>query len=227
MNGFFVSFEGIDGAGKSSHISAIKEALTANGYDVVMTREPGGTPLAEKLRSHILNDSMDTLTEALLAFAARRDHIHQVIQPAIERGSVVLCDRFTDSSVAYQGFGRQMENGQEIIGTLEKWVQSKNFGQMLQPNLTLWYDLDPAIAAERLKDARAPDRFESQMSDFFHRVRDGYQSRMDAQPERFVKINADQPRELVYSDVMEIVKNRILSLNHSPVLNQKRERELA
>ena len=119
--GYFISFEGIDGAGKSTHIDALAAAFRARGRLVTLTREPGGTPLAEKLRTLVLGDAMDALTEALLIFAARRDHLQQVIEPALARGDVVLCDRFTDATFAYQGAGRGFD--QSILGTLEQWVQ--------------------------------------------------------------------------------------------------------
>jgi dTMP kinase len=206
MHGNFISFEGIDGAGKSSHIAAVAEHIRAAGITVLTTREPGGTPLSEKLRSLILNDGMDELTEALLAFAARRDHLKEVICPALARGEVVLCDRFTDSTIAYQGFGRQMPNGEEILSTLERWVQrDRDTGKLVEPELTLWFDLDPAIAAERLKDARTPDRFESQASSFFNRVRQGYQSRMKQNPDRFVRLEANLPSEVVRENVMKAI----------------------
>lgn len=207
LSRLFISFEGIDGAGKSSHIEPLAEALREQGLDVVITREPGGTDLAEKLRALILNDSMDQLTETLLAFAARRDHVQNVIRPALDAGKVVLCDRFTDSTVAYQGFGRGFQDSVEIIGSLEKWVQGQDVRQrLLQPDLTLWFDLDPQIAAKRLAGARAPDRFESQHEEFFGRVRDGYVSRMLGDPDRFHRIEANQPLENVFREVLNTVQ---------------------
>ena len=146
----FISFEGIDGAGKSSHIDGLAKAFTDQGRAVTLTREPGGTPLAEKLRAMVLNDPMDPLTEALLIFAARRDHVLNVIEPALARGDVVLCDRFTDASFAYQGAGRDFDL--DVLLKLEQWVQSvpaESAGKLRQPNLTIWFDLNPAIAAER------------------------------------------------------------------------------
>ena len=122
MTAAFITFEGIDGAGKSTHIAALAQAFRAAGRQVTLTREPGGTPLAEKLRALVLNDAMDPLTETLLMFAARRDHIRQVIAPALARGDVVLCDRFTDATFAYQGAGRGFDMA--VLGTLERWVQA-------------------------------------------------------------------------------------------------------
>src|SRR5574343_684520 len=147
-HGTFISFEGIDGAGKSTHIEALATALRDQGRRVVLTREPGGTPLAEKLRALLLHDAMDPLCEALLMFAARRDHLQQVIEPALARGEVVLCDRFTDATFAYQGHGRGFDLA--TLRTLEQWVQATPEGMLRQPDLTLWFDLDPAIAAQRL-----------------------------------------------------------------------------
>ena len=176
MNGLFITFEGIDGAGKSTHIDRLAETFREQGRVVTLTREPGGTPLAEQLRNLVLNDPMDAMTEALLVFAARRDHITQVISPALARGEVLLCDRFTDASFAYQGAGRGFDR--EILATLEHWVQEGG----LQPDLTIWFDLPPAVAAQRLSGARAPDKFESQPLAFFERVARGYADRMAASP---------------------------------------------
>jgi dTMP kinase len=162
--GLFISFEGIDGAGKSTHIDMLAKAFDAAGRRVVLTREPGGTPLAEKLRALVLNDPMDPLSESLLMFAARRDHLGQVIEPALARGEVVLCDRFTDATFAYQGHGRGFDLA--VLGQLERWVQAREQGGLRQPDLTLWFDLPAAVAAERLAGSRVPDRFESQPQAF-------------------------------------------------------------
>lgn len=203
--GLFVTFEGIDGAGKSTHIDALARAFHASGREVVLTREPGGTPLAEQLRSLALNEPMDPLTEALVMFAARRDHLVQVIEPALARGTVVLCDRFTDATFAYQGHGRGFDMA--ILGQLERWVQARPDG-IRQPHLTIWFDVPPAVAAQRLQGARAPDRFESQPQAFFERVAAGYAARMDADPKRFARISADRPREEVGHDVLAAVRAR-------------------
>lgn len=190
--GLFISFEGIDGAGKSTHIAALAEPFGASGRRVTLTREPGGTPLAEKLRTLVLNDAMDPLTEALLLFAARRDHIRCVIAPALARGDVVLCDRFTDATFAYQGAGRGFNVA--VLGTLEQWVQATGSGtaELLQPDLTLWFDLPAEQAAARLAGARVPDKFEAEPVEFFRRVARGYADRMTAAPQRFARIDASQ-----------------------------------
>jgi dTMP kinase len=210
--GLFISFEGIDGAGKSTHIAALAEAFRAAGRTLTLTREPGGTPLAEKLRVMVLNDAMDPLTEALIIFAARRDHLQSVIKPALQRGEVVLCDRFTDATFAYQGAGRGFDT--HVLRTLEQWVQAvpaENAVPManvapllLQPDLTVWFDLAPEEAAQRLAGARLPDKFESQPVAFFKRVADGYASRLQADPQRFARINAAQAREAVWHDVRQV-----------------------
>jgi len=209
MNGIFLSFEGIDGAGKSTHIEALAAALRARGRTVVLTREPGGTPLAEKLRGLALNEPMDALTEALLMFAARRDHLQQVIEPALERGDAVLCDRFTDATFAYQGAGRGFDL--QLLATLERWVQTVDGlppGHLRQPDVTVWFDLPAAVAAQRLAGARVPDKFESQPQAFFERVAAGYASRAQADPGRFLRVQADQPREAVWKEVEEGLRQR-------------------
>ena len=212
QTGLFISFEGIDGAGKSSHIGALADVFRAQGRVVTLTREPGGTPLAEKLRQLLLNDAMDPLCEALLMFAARRDHLHQVIEPALARGEVVISDRFTDATFAYQGGGRGFDL--TVLSTLEGWVQAlperENGGQKLrQPDLTLWFDLAPEVAAARLANAREPDKFECESALFFQRVRSGYAQRCQADPGRFARIEADQPREQVWADVQAAVSQHV------------------
>lgn len=204
--GLFISFEGIDGAGKSSHVQSMAEAFRAQGRGVTVTREPGGTPLAEKLRALALNDAMDPLTEALLMFAARRDHLIQVIEPALARGEVVLSDRFTDATFAYQGGGRGFD--WKILAGLERWVQHTPAQALRQPQLTLLFELDPAIAAQRLAGARVPDKFESQPVEFFARVASGYARRVKEDPARFVRIDANQPREAVWNDVLAALHGR-------------------
>ena len=210
--GIFISFEGIDGAGKSSHISALASALSAQGQQVVLTREPGGTPLAERLREMILHDSMDPLTEALLVFAARREHVVHVIEPALARGDVVLCDRFTDASFAYQGAGRGFDL--KVLSFLEHSVQysealaaqSPDTLGIRQPDLTVWFDVPPGVAAQRLAAARTPDKFESQSVAFFERVVTGYAARAAEQPQRFARINGHQSIDAVRADVLAAVR---------------------
>ncbi len=197
--GLFISFEGIDGAGKSTHIESVAARFRQAGRLVVLTREPGGTSLSEKLRELVLHEAMDALTEALLMFAARREHLVQVIEPALARGDVVLCDRFTDATFAYQGGGRGFDWA--VLARLEAMVQGLPQGGLRQPDLTVWFDLDPAIAAERLASARVPDKFESQSADFFAAVRAGYARRASEMPQRFARIDAAQTREAVALDV--------------------------
>lgn len=202
--GRFITFEGIDGAGKTTHIDALEQAWRQQGRDVVRTREPGGTPLAEKLRGLVLHDSMDPLTEALLVFAARRDHTLQVIRSALARGAWVLCDRFTDATFAYQGAGRGFDLA--VLSQLESWVQ-----EGLQPDLTLLFDLPPAVAASRLQAARQPDRFEALDAAFFERVRAGYLARQAEQPGRFAIIRADATPEDVAAQVRDAVATKGLA----------------
>jgi dTMP kinase len=201
LSGRFITFEGIDGAGKSSHVEALATLLRGRGQEVLLTREPGGTPLAERLRELFLQAPMDALTEALLVFAARRDHLQQVIEPALSRGVTVLCDRFTDATFAYQGAGRGFDAG--VLSQLEAWVQ-----QGRQPDLTLWFDLDPAIAAQRRAGARAADRLEAEDIAFFTRVREGYAARCAAAPQRFVRLDAQRDREAVWAQIVEALRAR-------------------
>lgn len=207
--GVFISFEGIDGAGKSSHIDTLVQRLRHAGRSVTVTREPGGTPLAEQLRELVLHQPMDRLTEVLLVFAARRDHLVNVIAPALARGEAVLTDRFTDSSFAYQGGGQGLPL--EVLHQLESWVQSGVLAEhpaLVEPDLTLWFDLSPAQAAQRLAQARAPDRFESLGEAFFLRVRQAYAARAAQAPERFVRVDADAGRDRVWDAVVSAVRSR-------------------
>ncbi|MEF7615802.1 dTMP kinase [Aquincola sp. MAHUQ-54] len=199
--GRFISFEGIDGAGKSSHIESAAAWVRDRGQTVVVTREPGGTRLAEQLRGLVLGEAMDPLTETLLVFAARRDHLQVVIEPALARGDWVLCDRFTDATFAYQGGGRGFDL--TVLDRLEDWVQ-----QGRQPDLTVWFDLPPPVAAERRAAARAPDRFERQDEAFFTRVRDGYARRCMQAPHRFARIDSEHPREAVWQSIRELLETR-------------------
>lgn len=212
-NGLFISIEGIDGAGKSTHIARLADLWREQGRTVVVSREPGGTPLAEKLRTLLLNEPMDSLSEALVMFASRREHVVGVIAPALARGEVVISDRFTDSSFAYQGGGRQFEAA--ILHTLEQWVQavppalaSQLQRSAISPDLTLWFDLPAQVAASRLTASRAPDKFEAESLAFFERVVEGYRQRQQSFPDRMVRINADQAIEKVWAEVQHCVITR-------------------
>jgi dTMP kinase len=201
MSGRFITFEGIDGAGKSTHIAALQAWLGARGHEVLLTREPGGSALAEQVREIVLHQPMDAMSEALLIFAARRDHLRTCIEPALARGAIVLCDRFTDATFAYQGAGRGFDLG--VLAQLETWVQ-----QGRQPDLTLWFDLPPQVAAERRAAVRAPDRFEQQDTAFFARVRSGYAQRMAQAPQRFVRLDADADRGAVWAQIAKALEHR-------------------
>lgn len=201
MKGRFITFEGIDGAGKSTHIAAVAQRLRDAGTTLVSTREPGGTPLAETLRGLVLNTAMDAVTEVLLVFGARRDHLQQVIVPALGRGDTVLCDRFTDATFAYQGAGRGLPMG--LLNELEIWVQGE-----LQPDLTLWFDLPADMAARRRAQARSADRFEQQDLEFFERVRSGYEARAAAAPQRFARIDAALDRDTVARQITAVMEAR-------------------
>lgn len=210
-SGRFISFEGIDGAGKSTHIEPLAAWLRARGHTVICTREPGGTALAETLRALVLNQGMDALTESLLVFAARRDHLVQCIAPALERGAIVLCDRFTDATFAYQGAGRGFDRA--ILATLERWVQTDaapgaGQGKLIEPDVTLWFDVAPEVAAQRLAQARSPDRFEAESLAFFARVREGYLQRLRAAPERIVRIDASASVDAVWAEVLRQIRTR-------------------
>lgn len=205
----FISIDGPDGCGKSSQVAHIQEVLTRLGAECVLTREPGGTPLAEDLRAMVLSQHMDPLTEALLVFAARRDHLKNVIQPALARGQFVLSDRFTDATYAYQGAGRGFDFA--VLRQLEEWVQE---GQ--QPDLTLLFDLDPAISAARMARSRGElDRFEQEDLTFFRRVRTAYLQRAEDDPDRFVIIDASRPIEEVAAAVESALLERVTAA-HSP-----------
>jgi dTMP kinase len=173
----FITLEGVDGAGKSSHLAWLEAWFVARGHSVRMTREPGGTAIGEKLRELVLHEPMHAETEALIMFAARREHIEQVIRPALAAGEVVISDRFTDASFAYQSGGRGLPESR--LALLEDWVHAD-----LQPDLTLLFDLAPEIAARRLATAREPDRFEREQADFHARVRAAYLRRAEQFPER-------------------------------------------
>lgn len=204
--GLFISFEGIDGAGKSTHIATLAAAFEAAGHEVVCTREPGGTPLAEQLRSIVLNQPMDALTESLLVFAARREHVMRVIAPALQRHAVVLSDRFADATFAYQGGGRGFD--WPTLQQLEAMVLMQPGGSLLQPDLTLWFDAPVALAAQRASAARTPDKFESQQAEFFDRVVAGYARRAAEDPLRFHRIDAALSLQAVWQQVERAVRDK-------------------
>ena len=197
--GKFITFEGIDGAGKSTHIATVVDWLSARGLEVVSTREPGGTPLGEKLRELLLHEPMHLETEALLMFAARREHLALVIEPALARGAWVVCDRFSDATYAYQGGGRGLDK--EKFAALERWVHGH-----LQPDLTFLFDLPPEVACERIaRQGRELDRFEQERADFHLRVRQAYLERAVVAPQRIRVINAGQGQDEIKRVVEGIV----------------------
>ena len=202
MTGKFITFEGIDGAGKSTHLAWFAQQLQAKlapqGKKVVVTREPGGTPLGERLREVLLHERMHLETEALLMFAGRREHIAEVIQPALDAGNWVISDRFTDATFAYQGGGRGLAI--DRLEVLERWVQ-----QGLQPTKTILFDLAPEIAAARLADARTPDKFEAESAQFFLRTRAEYLRRAAAEPDRFIVLNANRERADIQKDLENLL----------------------
>ncbi len=208
--GFFISFEGIDGAGKSTHIQAFADELARRfpNKQVVLTREPGGTELGEKLRDILLHHPMHLETEALLMFAARREHLATVIEPALKSGKIVISDRFTDASFAYQGGGRGLDLAK--LYELEVWVQmrfqSNGIEQryVLQPDLTFLFDLPSATAEARRSAARDPDKFEQLNTDFFEKVRREYLRRAQDDAARFRIIDASQSKEVIWKELQEI-----------------------
>ncbi|WP_094779449.1 dTMP kinase [Paraburkholderia ribeironis] len=200
--GKFITFEGIDGAGKTTHLAWFRERLeekvASSGRAVVMTREPGGTPLGEQIREIVLHQKMDLETEALLMFALRRQHLAEVIEPALARGDWVLSDRFTDATFAYQGGGRGLPR--DKLETLERWVQGG-----FQPDLTVLFDLAPAIAGERRSAARDPDRFERESTAFFDRTRAEYLRRAEEAPYRFAIIDSSQSIVRIQKKLEELI----------------------
>ena len=188
--GKFITLEGMDGAGKSTHIPNIIAALKTRGVEVVSTREPGGTRLGEQLRALLLHDTMHPETETLLMFAARREHIANVIEPALKRGAYVLSDRFTDATYAYQCGAKGVASTK--IKQLEKWVQGN-----MQPDMTLLFDVPVAISMKRLSSAREPDKFEREDAKFFEKLRQAYLTRAKENPARFRVIDANQALEKV------------------------------
>ena len=205
--GRFITFEGIDGAGKSTHIATVQALLQARGIDALLTREPGGTPAGEALRELVLRVPMSMRTETLVMFAARAEHVERLIVPALQAGRWVLCDRFTDATYAYQCGGRGLPEAQ--VAALEAWVHPD-----LQPDLTLLFDIDPAIAAARLARARAADRFESEPAAFFGRVRAAYLARAGLHAARVAVIAADGSSAQLQQRVREALEAAIERWSH-------------
>lgn len=194
----FITFEGVDGAGKSTHLAWFAATLRQHGVDVVVTREPGGTPLGEQLREMLLNQPMSIGTEAMLMFAARVEHVEQIIKPALLAGKWVISDRFSDASFAYQGGGRGMD--WDKLRQLEQWVD-------LKPDLTLFFDVPVEVARARLSNNVSLDRFEQEEGEFFERVRAGYHRRVAENPPRYAVIDAAQSIALVQQQLQSIVAN--------------------
>jgi dTMP kinase len=201
MRGNFITLEGIDGAGKSTHLAWLADLLRQRGLQVCVTREPGGTELGEKLRALLLDrkQGMHLETEAMLMFAARREHLDKVIEPALARGEWVICDRFTDATFAYQGSGRGADWARLAI--LEQWVHGA-----MKPDLTLLFDVAPEIGRQRAGSIKAPDRFEQEENDFFQRVRDGYLRRAREDASRIRVIDASASVEHIRQRIAQIVE---------------------
>lgn len=198
--GRFITFEGIDGAGKSTHMDFVARLIRALNKHVVMTREPGGTPLGEKLRELLLHEKMHLETEALLMFASRREHMALVIEPALARGDWVVCDRFTDATFAYQGGGRGLDL--DKLRALEQWVHPN-----LQPDLTLLFDVPIEVARSRLEGVRSPDKFEQEQAAFFAAVRAEYLRRADEFPQRFKIIDGSRTIQEIQRTLVSILTN--------------------
>jgi dTMP kinase len=194
----FITFEGVDGAGKSTGLDWFADALRQRGIDLLVTREPGGTPLGEQLREILLNQPMHIETEAMLMFAARREHVEKVIRPALQRGTWVISDRFSDASFAYQGGGRGVPLAK--LEQLEQWVHGD-----LQPDLTLLFDIPIEVARQRLSNNVSLDRFEQEKGEFFERVRQAYLARAAKSPQRITVIHAEKSLQEVQQELAKIV----------------------
>lgn len=194
----FITFEGVDGAGKSTHLAWFADMLRQRGFDVVVTREPGGTLLGEQLREILLHHSMSIGTEALLMFASRLEHIVQIIKPMLDSGKWVISDRFSDASFAYQGGGRGLD--WDKLSMLEQWVHPD-----LQPDMTLFFDVPVETARQRLANNASLDRFEQEQADFFERVRAGYHKRILQEPQRFIVIDAAQSIDAIKQKLEQII----------------------
>jgi dTMP kinase len=202
MVGFFIAFEGGEGAGKSTQEGRLAEALTARGHRVVRTREPGGTPAAELIRAVLLDPEhtgLDPRAEALLFAAARGEHVARVVRPALDRGDVVICDRYLDSSVAYQGYGRGL--GPERVRELSLWATGG-----LVPDLTIVLDVDPAIGLSRVG---SPDRLESEPQEYHRAVRAGFLAVAEQDPSRYVVLDATLPPDDLASRILERVRDAL------------------
>ncbi|MDX3905428.1 MAG: dTMP kinase [Pigmentiphaga sp.] len=206
--GRFITLEGVDGAGKSTHLDWFVSQLRSFGLEVVQTREPGGTPLAEKLRDLVLNESMRLDTETLLMFAGRCEHVHTVIEPALAQGKWVVCDRFTDATYAYQGGGRGLPA--ERIAVLEQWVHGD-----LQPDMTWLFDVPLAVSRERLGRGRTLDRFEREDDAFFERTRAAYHARAAADAARFRIVDSTRPIDVVRAELLAELQACVIAARHS------------
>lgn len=204
QSGRFITVEGIDGAGKSSHIEWLREYLSDLGHSVIVTREPGGTPLGESLRTLLLNEPMSPETEMMLMFAARAEHLATVIRPALSRGAWVISDRFSDATYAYQVGGRGVPARK--FAALEAWVQ-----EGLQPDRTILFDVSVATAQARLHDTRVLDRFEREAADFHQRVRDAYHARAAAHPQRIRLVASDVPMPEVRVQILAALNDLLLA----------------
>ncbi len=194
----FITFEGVDGAGKSTHLEWFANALRKRGIKLLVTREPGGTPLGERLRDILLHQPMHAETEALLMFAARREHVEQVIRPALQSGTWVISDRFSDASFAYQGGGRGVPLAK--LEQLEQWTHAD-----LHPDLTLLFDIPIEVARQRLSNNASLDRFEQERGEFFERVRQAYLARAARTPQRFAVIHAEKSMPEVQHELEKII----------------------
>jgi len=202
VSGVFISFEGIDGAGKSTHIARLHQHLLAQGREVCLSREPGGTPLGESIREWVLQQPLANITEVLLMFAARAEHLERVIRPALAAGKVVLCDRFTDATMAYQGAGRGVDAA--LLRLLAEQVEAGT-----RPVLTVLFDVPPAVSRQRLAGLKTPDRFEREQAAFFERVRQAYLDMALAEPQRFAVLDASQPLDAVTAALLRVVEARL------------------
>ena len=205
QTGKFITIEGGEGAGKSTNISFIKDYLEQHAIEVVLTREPGGTPLSERLREILLDKNETNMcsdTELLLMFAARAQHLNEVIMPSIREGKWVICDRFTDATYAYQGGGRGIAF--ERIAALENWVQGD-----VRPDMTIIFDLPVDVGLSRASNRSEPDRFEQENIDFFTRVRNAYLDRARQFPERYAIVNAEPQLDIVQQDLLSVLKTLV------------------